>query len=363
MGAETQGERSAPAPPFAAFAATRHFPALDGLRALSVLLVITVHLSSEAWRDLYGEQGVTIFFVISGFIITTLLVREEAGRGRIALRAFYVRRAFRVVPLYALVLAVYVVLVLGLGVEDDKREGLLHALPYYLTFTNEIVLFGDAYRGRIPFYQSWSLGVEEKFYLVWPVVGFLWLRGAGRLALAASALLVTCVVHVVAGPDWTAWYAPVLAGCVLALVLDDPRGFARLAALGHRAWAAGSVLALGATHVLLTADEALGELVYPFVVSALLVALVTGASPVQSALASRVAAHVGRRAYGIYLVHILVVNAVDRVLAPDRTLTAVTLVNALAVAVLSYATADVLHRAVERPFIGAGRRVSARLRA
>jgi peptidoglycan/LPS O-acetylase OafA/YrhL len=324
--------------------------------------VITVHLSSEVWRPLYGEQGVTIFFVLSGFVITTLLLREHAAHGRIFLRAFYVRRAFRVVPLYALVLAVYVVLVLGLGIESDKRDGLVHALPYYLTFTNEVVLFGDAFRNQIPFYQSWSLGVEEKFYLVWPVVGFLLLRAGGRLAAAGIALLGTCVVHVVVGPDWTAWYEPVLAGCVLALVLDDPRGFARLAGLGRRGWAVVAVAALAATHVLLNQDEPLGELVYPFVVAAVVVGLVTGASPVRRVLGSRVAAHVGRRAYGIYLVHILVINVVDRVVAPQERLSASTLVNAAGVVLGSYLVADALHRTVERPLIGVGRRVSARLR-
>lgn len=347
-------------PAFAAFASTRHFPALDGLRAASVLLVVTAHLHSDAWRELFGQQGVTAFFVLSGFIITTLLVREEAATGRVSLRGFYVRRAFRVVPLYALVLAVYVVAVLGLGVEADKRAGLLHALPYYLTFTNELVLFGDAFRGQIPFYQSWSLGVEEKFYVLWPLLGFVLLGRAGRFSALAVATGAACVVQLVAGPDWTRWYEPVLVGCLLALLLHRRRAFAGLARLAGPGWMFCSVAALAATHVLLNYDTRLGELLYPFFAAALIVGLVTGDSPVRRALASRVVAHVGTRAYGIYLVHILVVNLVDRVVAPDATLTAMTLLNLLAVVALSYAVADALHRTVERPLIGIGRRVSAR---
>ncbi len=346
---------------FATFTGTRHFPALDGLRAAAVLLVVTTHLHSAAWRPLAGRQGVIAFFVLSGFIITTLLLREEAMTGRISLRGFYVRRAFRIVPLYALVLAVYVVAVLALDFEPDKRAGLRHALPYFLTFTNELVIYGDGARDAIPFYQSWSLGVEEKFYVLWPLIGFLLLGRVSRLAALFGVTAAACMVQAVANPNWTRWYAPILVGCLLAALMHRPDAFARLQVLGRPGGAAGAVAALVATHVIHDHDRGLGELLYPFAVASLLVVLVTGGSPVRGALGSRVAAYVGTRAYGVYLVHILVINAIDRVVRPDASLTPRTVLNYLAVAGLSVAVADVLHRTVERPFIALGRRTSARL--
>ncbi|MDQ3629800.1 MAG: acyltransferase [Actinomycetota bacterium] len=345
---------------FAHFSAVRRFPALDGLRAASVLLVVTVHLHSEAWRPLVGEQGVTAFFVLSGFIITTLLIREEAAAGRISLRGFYVRRAFRIVPLYAVVLGAYVVAVLGLGLEGDKRPGLEYALPYFLTFTNEIVLFGDAFRNQIPFFQSWSLGVEEKFYVVWPLIGFLVLRRAWRGVALAVVTLGVCLVQVTVHPDWTSWYEPILVGCLLAVLLHDARTFAWLARLARGGWVVAALAALAGAHVLLNYDERLGEALYPFIVAALIVGLVLGDSPVRRVLGGPLAVHVGRRAYGIYLVHILAINAVDLLILPDATFTPATVANLLAAVALSYAVADGLHRTVERPLITVGRRVAAR---
>jgi peptidoglycan/LPS O-acetylase OafA/YrhL len=94
-----------------AFWSENYFPALDGLRALSILLVFFVHIHVSR-PEIRGWIGVHIFFVLSGFLITTLLLREREHYGRISLRGFYVRRFFRIVPIYFLVLAAYVPIVL-----------------------------------------------------------------------------------------------------------------------------------------------------------------------------------------------------------------------------------------------------------
>ena len=99
------------------FKQARRFQALDGIRAIAVLLVMTVHAGAHSdflpWEIVDGRGGVTMFFVLSGFLITTLLLREEEARGRVSLKAFYVRRVMRLAPLYYLVLGVYVVLILA----------------------------------------------------------------------------------------------------------------------------------------------------------------------------------------------------------------------------------------------------------
>src|ERR687894_2959545 len=103
------------------YLARAYAPELDGLRAVAVLLVIAVHVSWEAFSILSGYLGVTVFFVLSGYLITTLGLREEATRGRLHLGAFYVRRTFRIFPLYYLTLAGYAV-ALSLFASDKRAE-------------------------------------------------------------------------------------------------------------------------------------------------------------------------------------------------------------------------------------------------
>src|SRR6516225_1632317 len=96
-------------PSYVDYQRRKYLPELDGLRAISVLLVVSVHLHDfeTVWKWLAGWQGVTVFFVLSGYLITTLSLREEEQRGSLSLAAFYVRRSLRIFPLYYFVLAVY----------------------------------------------------------------------------------------------------------------------------------------------------------------------------------------------------------------------------------------------------------------
>src|SRR4030088_1441759 len=86
------------APTFDAYRQLKHSDALDGMRAIGVLLVIFEHFAGERYKWLSGWLGVHIFFVMSGFLITTLLLREQERNGRVSLRDFYVRRVFRIMP-------------------------------------------------------------------------------------------------------------------------------------------------------------------------------------------------------------------------------------------------------------------------
>src|SRR5438094_377679 len=96
------------------YRALKYVPELDGLRALSALLVISYHMHDKVWGWLAGYLGVQVFFVLSGYLITTLALREEAERGALCLPAFYVRRACRIFPLYYLTLGTYCLLIFGL---------------------------------------------------------------------------------------------------------------------------------------------------------------------------------------------------------------------------------------------------------
>ncbi len=131
-----------------------------------------------------GHGGVAVFFVLSGYLITTLGLREIDERGSVSLRAFYTRRTLRIFPLHFYVLGVTCLLVFTCAGEPGKAA-LRSALPDYLTYTGE-------YAPVAHFYPSWSLGIEEKFYLLWPLLCFVALRRkpTARFAIAAAFSLL-----------------------------------------------------------------------------------------------------------------------------------------------------------------------------
>src|SRR6187399_1084838 len=105
---------------------------LDGLRGISILMVLTAHVYSRDWPELGGHHGVTVFFVLSGFLITRLLLQEQQRAGKINFKAFFIRRSFRLFPIYYVVLATYCILILGTGLRADGKGGFLAALPWYI---------------------------------------------------------------------------------------------------------------------------------------------------------------------------------------------------------------------------------------
>lgn len=222
----------------------RHLPGLDGLRGVSIALVLLGHLSlslsfgAHRWIEplaLVSPLGVTMFFVLSGFLITRLLVRERANAGRISLRRFYARRALRIIPASYFFVGV-IALLAGLRVLALQPWDISCALLYVMDFHHDRAWYLGHY---------WSLSVEEQFYLVWPpIVTFLSVRTAIVLALVILALadLVPTVGFALL-PSWNRQLqppngtAPIAIGCLLALHFD------RLAAM--RFWrSAGWPIAL-----------------------------------------------------------------------------------------------------------------------
>jgi peptidoglycan/LPS O-acetylase OafA/YrhL len=178
----------------------RHIPSLDGLRALSVLLVLVLHsllardaVHPVAWYWLAlgnGAMGVFIFFVISGYLITTLLLREREKTGGISLKSFYLRRGFRILPpLYLYILFLALLGALGRLPGMNWRE-----LITALTFTRNYV----PYIGLWAMEHLWSICVEEQFYLIWPAVlvaCVLHRRGAEGRNLASRVAIAVIVVE------------------------------------------------------------------------------------------------------------------------------------------------------------------------
>jgi peptidoglycan/LPS O-acetylase OafA/YrhL len=217
------------APTHTGYRATRRFTAVDGLRGVAIFLVIAYHVDPDGF-GLRGLEGITAFLLLSGFLLTTLSLREEARFGRLSVRAFYARRAFRILPASVLVLAATCVLVIGLGI-GGTSEPFIDAPPYHLTYTNEFASTDTV--PMSPFAHSWSLGIQEKFYVVRPGAGFVIWRTVRRRVLGSLVVLVLAVtLRVVVGELWVTTYGVIMAGCQLAIALHERGGFHWSAGLG-----------------------------------------------------------------------------------------------------------------------------------
>lgn len=208
-------------------------PGLDGLRAIAVTWVVLVHSERTAgfpdWLRVvshHGHLGVDIFFVISGFLITTLLIRELERHGRINLRRFYIRRFLRIIPAYCALLA---------AVAISQSVGRIHVPARdwiaALTYTTNWL-----YHPTWELGHTWSLAVEEHFYLIWPFVLFATgVVGGWRAALTCiiGSWILRCFISLalprIIGPVDASYYSAlaenwtitrldtISCGCLLAL--------------------------------------------------------------------------------------------------------------------------------------------------
>lgn len=304
---------------------TRFFGSLDGLRAVSILAVVWHHTGAAAIASTLGQQGrygVTLFFVISGYLIATLILRaKEAGTFR--LPTFWWRRSLRIFPVYFAVLALYAGLTWMLERDNPYGQAFFDTLPAFATFTANWVVPMES--DRVIFYFSWSLAAEEQFYLVWPFLA-LWLAGMRPALVAVLALLLSQFIALeftgLFGPDLpdriAACLPPgILLGVILAYLLHSPASFAtawRLA--GHR-WSAPAA-ALAALVVLAIgpdfgpAEGLAVALPLAWLVAACVLREDNGLAP---GLRLAPLVWIGKVSYGMYLLHMLAVNASRRGLA------------------------------------------------
>lgn len=180
-----------------------HIPSLDGLRALSIALVLFGHVAATHGAPLWldrpmftslGNVGVRFFFIVSGFLITTLMLRDIEKNGQIRLKLFYVRRSLRILPAALAYIAIMWLLYLGGVIDltyhltsrtnsDSALPDLLHALTFTANYQHDYNWY---------FNHLWSLSVEEQFYLIWPFTMFL--LGTRRAVWAGLLMLVLAPV-------------------------------------------------------------------------------------------------------------------------------------------------------------------------
>lgn len=343
----------------ARFLGTGHFGSLDGLRALSIVPVVWHHATPRPLDGVLGRGplGVDLFFAISGFLITTLLLREREARGTIAMGAFYARRSLRIFPLYYLTLGAFVLHALVLREPGPARDHFFASLPAHATYTsNWLVDCGVPH--PIVFAFSWSLAAEEQFYLVWPWI----VRAARGLAIPAVAMGGLLLLDQAAERGWL---AELLGAAPLALrvlrSLATPICLGSLLALALRARATFRVLdaTLGArvaAPLALAILVASAVLAWPLLVAHAAMAALVGAvvlrpdHALRRPLEARAVRHVGAVSYGVYLLNVPVVSGAKRLLSPGEAgglgATLVVFASALVASVL---LATLAHRLVDGP--------------
>ncbi|ADD40853.1 acyltransferase family protein [Stackebrandtia nassauensis] len=339
------------------YRSSSRFQALDGLRAVTVLSLVGMHFDFGALQWLIGKGKITVFFVLSGFVITLLLLRDEDKYGKVRLRNFYVRRQFRLLPAYFTVLAVAAVArfnVPDTGQNDGSWPEMAAMLPYYATFTHE---WGPGTADVITFVHSWTLSYEQKFYLVWPLIFMALSIWAPRWRLPVTALIAgSCLAVIpVFGARWVQYFALIL-GCVLGLLLYEERTYRFIRPLTHPVAAlfvAAGFLVLHVwvgTQVKFPHDPVLAW--YAIGVFVLIISILnTGV--VQWILMRRFFLFVGERGYSMYLVHGLAGAAV---LSAAPAWGSGSIKTALIIAGVTIVFADGLYRFVELPSAAAGRR-------
>ncbi|MFF1878229.1 acyltransferase family protein [Leifsonia sp. NPDC058230] len=372
----------------------RHYAGLDGLRAIAVAAVLVYHLFPGLLPG--GFIGVDVFFVISGFLITSLLMRERATTGRIDLKRFWVRRARRLMPAIALLVVVCSTAALFVG--GDVLVGLGRQVLGAATFSaNWLSIAADSsYFARDApelFKHLWSLAVEEQFYLVWPLVILAlallrawWARLAIVSAVAVASAVAMFVLYTPGGDPTRVYFGSdthsfgLAAGAALALVVARLRPlhldagetalqlFARrwlptlgLLSLAGLAWAAWAL------H-----DDATFTYRGGLVIVSVLTALVIFAAVIPGARFGRMIdlrplRYLGVRSYGLYLWH-WPVFVLACALVPDEHDPAMSAVVGLASLAIAVAATLLSYRWLETPIrrygmIGVLRHARRRMRA
>jgi len=334
-------------------------PALDGIRAIAVFLVILYHVSIMRALPVFpGPLGVLGFFVLSGFLITWLLLKEEDKFGSISLKGFYRRRALRIFPAFYVFWIVAVASRFLAHPGDFPWSQAWSAFFYVSNYLHAIVHPNPDYM-----IHTWSLSAEEQFYLLWPLSFLLFLKKRRSLMISLAFVIVCVWIHrihlyAVANAKEYITYAfdtrvdALLVGCLLALALKEGIGTWLVEKVCRPSW--GPVV----TGLLIGVSVYAGNLLMGYrlmaglAIEPLLVAILICQLIVQSTsslpwkwLNTKPVVYLGRISYPLYLYHMLATHAAGRVPGLNTvSFVIVTVCLAITIASCSY-------HLVEKPFL------------
>ena len=305
------------------FLGTKLFPSLDGLRGLSIIAVVWHHAGWHGEGILArGNRGVDLFFAISGFLITTLLLREQSNTGAISLRNFYIRRTLRIFPAYYAAVLLYTLVVTAVERHSPYAAAFYGNLPFFLTYTSN--WFVSLNQGtRVIFYFAWSLATEEQFYLFWPSVVRFARRWYVPVIVMTGLLVASYLVN--------RWFEqsvphsrpmlaiilgsvamPICLGCLLAYATHRPAAFRVTYRLAGQPWSAPLAFAL--MLVCLSVEPLAGTALSVAMTYLVATCAVRTDHGMSALLDNRVLRYVGTVSYGTYLFHMLAINVVRKVL-------------------------------------------------
>jgi peptidoglycan/LPS O-acetylase OafA/YrhL len=330
---------------------------LDGLRAIAAFMVVFYHFGIPY---VSGGAGVLMFFVLSGFLITWLLLRENDETGMVSLRKFYARRSLRIFPAFYCYVAVLFAVILirhhARVVWPQTIAALFYVSNYYQA------LNGDPNTGLS---HTWSLAIEEQFYLLWPLTFLLFRRNYKRTSQFLAGAIVAIwiyrealifVLHVNQGYIYEAFDTRadhLLIGCLLAVMLRAgwfPRFWNWISV---RSWAALIIAALLATSSALESiygavyRDSVASIANPLLVAVWITQLIAlRSSPLWSWTSWKWVRYLGRISYSIYLYQQLLVDSAKNVLTHQRVE-----VQLVATVVLITLIASASYYFIERPFL------------
>lgn len=322
------------------------WPGLDGVRGVAVIFVVLHHTYLLPVYS-FGSLGVTMFFTLSGFLITSLLLDQRVRIGRIQLGSFYLRRARRLLP----ALLAFMAAVTLLAVVSGQRYFTALDAFFVLAYVGNWAIIGGHQLGGL--HHTWSLAVEEQFYLLWPfLVAALARRASGLLYLTGIAAVVSIAVRMLlweGGEGYDRVYYgfdtrvdALLIGCLLAMGVRMRRAYP-----SRRAPAGLAVVALAVVGLLAPAGgPAVVFVLMPTAVAlltAVLISSVTG-TEYDGWLASKPLVLIGQRSYALYLWHYLCLSFAWR-------LPVAGVVQAVVGVVLAWTLTAFSWRFVEQPFL------------
>lgn len=265
----------------------KYSPALDGLRGICILFTLFNHVSGVP-RFINGSIGVDVFFPLSGFLITGIMLKNDWND----LKGYFIRRLFRIAPVYYLSLSFTVLLTLisyWLSVGESRMDQLSRIIIPSLLFSRELAgaptLFG----------QAWTVGIEEKFYVSWPIIFLLLRNNTGRFVLLASILIVFSTIG---SNEMLRGYGGIALGCISSILYFN---------YGFRVKTSYAAFSLLVAYVYTIFSEAWFRNVSVAFGAALLIpSIYATQSIVSRALSYPAVVYIGRLTFSVYMIHVLI---------------------------------------------------------
>lgn len=292
---------------------------LNGLRAIAALSVVFAHISQKGVADFgfprlfdlpMAGYGVTLFFVISGFLITFLLLKEIKKTDTVAVSKFYMRRILRIWPIYYLFI---IVSILVFAILHKSNQILVNQLWFYIFFAANFPFI--AQNGILILVHYWSIGVEEQFYLFWP-----WVAKYSKTKLLRMAILILILLLSAKILSWFLWGSPsliyrffmvtrfhcMMIGAIAAILyFSQKKSFISIAS--HKltqllSWSLFFTMGFGLIHI----PAVIGQELIALAAVSMIMGQVVSAKRIIN-LETKVFDFVGKISYGIYVIHPLII--------------------------------------------------------